>query len=93
METELIRIYFPGVTSSDSVNSLGRATYNNTTVQDLVDEGLMYIEIDFTGAEQICMITVYGKTTFAINIGANQTIPPEVLDPVSIIGGRPDDRK
>lgn len=91
-ETELIRVYFPGVTSSDPLNTIGRASYSNTIVQDVIDEGLLYTETDFMGNEVVCMVTVYGKTTLTINIGANQTISPEPLEPNWVIRGRPDDR-
>lgn len=88
--TDLIRVYFPGVFSTDTINGLGSATYTNKTVQDIVDEGLMYIETDFTGAEQVCMVTVYGKTTLSINIESNITVSPEPLQPDYFVGGRPE---
>ncbi len=90
--TELIRVYFPGVTSSSNITSLGKATYSGYTVQDIVDEGgPLYIEYDFQGNELVCMMAIYGKVTLfgTFNMA---TVNPVPVTFDELVGGRPDNR-
>lgn len=90
-ETELIRVYFPGVTSATTINSLGLATYpSNVIVQDIVDEGgPLYIETDYQGNEVVCMLTIFGSTKLSGSFNST-SITPIPFEPSYFVGGRPE---
>jgi hypothetical protein len=89
-ETQLVRIYFPGVQSTDTINHLGRASYSNVTVQDIIDQGgPLYKETALDGSDLICMVTIYGSTTFTADFASIGTVTPVILPGDFFVGGRP----
>ncbi len=88
--THLTRVYFPGAVTGSPISALGSATYNNTTVQDVIDEGgPLYIETAFDGTDMICMMVIYGSCTLTATFPGVGTVTPVLVPHSDLVGGRP----
>lgn len=86
---ELVRVFWPGVVSTDTLTSFAGGVYSGTViVQDLIDTGILYILPGLDGSDLICSMLVYGSGSATMVIGGN-TIKPSPIPTFEFVGGRP----